>query len=267
MDGAAGLYYVVTAQNAAGESGPSNTAQARGLWPLAGGRGPGLPLLKPDPLLLLPAPLALLALGRSRRRLRGAAPVGAVLLVVAVVCAGAGLLSGGAEAAVEGSAGAEVQGSRRAEARGSGGAEEVVTRVITYILRFAQDRLYDPLHRLTGAQYSTGERFEYAYDAVGNVTVMTETVGATVVTRYTYNPANQLLTAHSSRDGITWHYTFDRRGNLIRQTPGGTAPAEGETRYTYDAAGHLVRVELYTGGAYVALAEAAYNADDQRLWG
>ncbi|MCX7682920.1 MAG: hypothetical protein N2508_13310, partial [Anaerolineae bacterium] len=86
--GAAGLYYVVTAQNAAGESGPSNTAQARGLWPLAGGRGPGLPLLKPDPLLLLPAPLALLALGRSKRRLRGAAPVGAVLLMVAVVCAG-----------------------------------------------------------------------------------------------------------------------------------------------------------------------------------
>ena len=31
--GAAGLYYVVTAQNAAGESGPSNTVQAEPLWP------------------------------------------------------------------------------------------------------------------------------------------------------------------------------------------------------------------------------------------
>ena len=37
------------------------------------------------------------------------------------------------------------------------------------------------------------------------------------------------------------------------------APAEGETRYTYDAAGHLVRVELYTAGAYIPLAEAALD--------
>ncbi len=52
--GRAGLkpapYYVVTAQNAAGESGPSNTARAESLGPW--GRGPGLPLrLPPDPLL------------------------------------------------------------------------------------------------------------------------------------------------------------------------------------------------------------------------
>jgi hypothetical protein len=33
LDGRAGLYYVVTAQNAAGESGPSNTAQAQSPWP------------------------------------------------------------------------------------------------------------------------------------------------------------------------------------------------------------------------------------------
>ena len=80
--GAAGLYYVVTAQNAAGESGPSNTAQARGIAPLRP--------YWPDPLLLLPAPLLLLALGRSRRR-KWAAPVGAALLGVAAVCLGAGL--------------------------------------------------------------------------------------------------------------------------------------------------------------------------------
>ncbi len=34
------------------------------------------------------------------------------------------------------------------------------TRVITYT--------YDPLNRLVSADYSTGEFFEYAYDAVGN---------------------------------------------------------------------------------------------------
>jgi RHS repeat-associated protein len=133
----------------------------------------------------------------------------------------------------------------------------VETRVVTYT--------YDPLGRLTGAEYSTGERFEYRYDALSNVTVMTEAITATIVTHYTYNAANQLLTARRSDDGITWHYTFDRRGNLTRQTPGGTAPAEGETRYTYDAAGHLVRVELYTAGAYITLAEAAYDADGERV--
>ena len=135
--------------------------------------------------------------------------------------------------------------------------QEHLTRTITYT--------YDPLHRLTGAEYSTGERFEYQYDALSNVMVMTETITATIVTHYTYNAANRLLTARRSDDGITWHYTFDHRGNLTRQTPGGTAPAEGETRYTYDATGHLVRVELYTAGAYIPLAEAAYNGDGERV--
>jgi len=133
--GRAGLYYVVTAQNAAGESGPSNTAQARGIAPPR--------LYWPDSLLLLPAPLLLVALGRSRRRLRWAAPVGAVLMAVAVVCLAV---------AVPGSRGAEEQRSAGAEVQRSAGAEEMVTRVITYT--------YDPLGRLTGAEYSTGERYE-----------------------------------------------------------------------------------------------------------
>jgi YD repeat-containing protein len=51
------------------------------------------------------------------------------------------------------------------------------THTITYT--------YDPLNRLTGADYrstgltagSTGESFAYQYDAVGNRTVMTTTAG------------------------------------------------------------------------------------------
>lgn len=39
---------------------------------------------------------------------------------------------------------------------------------ITYILHFVQDRHYDPLYRLTGADYSMGEFFDYSYDTVGN---------------------------------------------------------------------------------------------------
>jgi RHS repeat-associated protein len=64
---------------------------------------------------------------------------------------------------------------------------------------------------------------------------------------------------------VAWHYTHDGRGNLVRQTPGGTEPAEGETRYTYDGANQLVRVELYTAGGYTTLAEGAYNADGERV--
>ncbi|MFQ6102575.1 MAG: RHS repeat-associated core domain-containing protein [Anaerolineae bacterium] len=122
------------------------------------------------------------------------------------------------------------------------------------------------MREYAGAYYSSGETFEYAYDAMSNVTAMTETITSTVVTTYTYNAANQLATARASDDDVTWHYTHDQRGNLVRQTPGGTAPAEGETRYTYDAANQLVRVELYTSGDYTTLAEATYDGDGERVW-
>ena len=51
----------------------------------------------------------------------------------------------------------------------------------------------------------------------------------------------------------------------MRQTPGGTEPTEGETRYTYNSANQLVRVELYTAGDYTTLAEATYNGAGERV--
>jgi RHS repeat-associated protein len=241
--GAAGLYYVVTAQNAAGESGPSNTARAQPLWLWgAGHRGPGLPLQWPDPLLLLPVPLLLVAVGRSRRRMRWAAPVGAALLGVAAVCL-AVAVPGSRGAEVQRSAGAEVQRSAGAEVQRGAGAEEMVTRVITYT--------YDPLHRLTGAEYSTGERYEYAYDAVGNRTVYTGTtpLAGTAVTTYTYDAANRLLISSSPQRLIT--YTWDARGNLI---------GDGTFTYTYNAAGRLVRAQSIT-----ATVVYTYTADGLRV--
>ncbi len=235
--GRAGLYYVVTAQNAWGESGPSNTAQARrpGRWPFGPGRGPEMPLLWPDPLALLPAPLLLVALGRGKRRMRGAAPLGAALLAVAALSIGAALLSGGA--------GAEEMGSAGAEVLGSAGAEGMLTRVITYT--------YDPLHRLTGAYYSTGESFEYAYDAVGNRTAYTATtpLAGTVVTTYTYDAANRLRV--SASPGHLVSYGWDARGNLTY---------DGVFTYTYDAAGHLVRAQSIT-----ATLHYTYTADGLRV--
>jgi len=55
---------------------------------------------------------------------------------------------------------------------------------------------YDSLYRLTDALYSTGDEFQYAYDAVGNTLTRTQTIaGVTVVTAYAYDAANQLTTA------------------------------------------------------------------------
>jgi YD repeat-containing protein len=69
----------------------------------------------------------------------------------------------------------------------SGGGYTTTTRVITYT--------YDPLNRLTGAYYSAGGQFQYAYDdgrpwqSHGNHAAYTETTAlvGTTVTTYTYN--------------------------------------------------------------------------------
>ena len=94
---------------------------------------------------------------------------------------------------------------------------------------------YDPLNRLTGASYSTGESYVYQYDGVGNRMAMTDTVGTT---SYTYDDANRL----ASVGGVT--YTWDDRGNLTY---------DGIFTYTYplgrglrSAAGRMVRAESVT---------------------
>jgi YD repeat-containing protein len=69
---------------------------------------------------------------------------------------------------------------------GAGGLPALVTRTITYT--------YDGLYRLTEADYSSGERFEYAYDAVGNMTAVTTTITSTVVSTREYDIANRLIT-------------------------------------------------------------------------
>jgi len=103
------------------------------------------------------------------------------------------------------------------------GGVVTLTRVISYT--------YDPLNRLTGAYYSTGERYAYAYDAVGNRTAMTTTLGATSVTTYTYDAANRLTKVGNVV------YTWDARGNLTN---------DGVFTYTYSAAGRMVRAQSIT---------------------
>ena len=71
---------------------------------------------------------------------------------------------------------------------------------------------YDPLNRLTNANYSGAYTytFVYAYDAVGNCTVQTRTITNTQVTNYTYDAANCLTNA----DGVA--YTWDNNPSPLR---------------------------------------------------
>ena len=105
---------------------------------------------------------------------------------------------------------------------------------------------YDGLQRLTEASYSTGERFQYAHDAVGNRTLMTGTITAAVVTTYTYDAANRLTQV----DGMA--LTWDNNGNLLEDQAG--------TLYRYDAANRLI--EVVQGGITYTY---AYNATGDRL--
>ena len=89
-------------------------------------------------------------------------------------------------------------------------------RVITYT--------YDSLYRLTGADYSTGEFYRYAYDPVGNRLSLTTTVG---VVNYQYDAANRLTSVNGQA------YTWDDNGNLLN---------DGVRSYSYDHANRLTQV-------------------------
>jgi len=109
------------------------------------------------------------------------------------------------------------------------------TRVISYT--------YDPLGRLTAADYSTGESFAYAYDAVGNRTAMTSTtpLSGTVVTTYTYDAANR-LTHRAVSDGRAYTYTWSTRGQLLAEYIQGYPVRT----FAYDGAGQLVEATVFT---------------------
>jgi RHS repeat-associated protein len=83
---------------------------------------------------------------------------------------------------------------------------------------------YDPLYRLTAADYSSGEYFHYTYDEVGNRLTQETHEGANI---YTYDIANHLIEV----DGV--EYTWDVNGNLLD---------DGVSTYTYDHANRLTSV-------------------------
>jgi len=216
-----------------GESAPGSLPQPflsplrrLGPEPFASPLGPeassgpvGAGLVFGDPLLLLLAPLALAGIAR-RKGGRWTGPVAGGLLVVGMVAVGASLAWGAVPAAAEGT---------QWPLPSPGGV-----RTITYE--------YDPLYRLTGADYSTGERYDYTYDAVGNRLTYSGPDGSHT---YTYDAADRL----TGVDGVA--YTWDERGN---QT------SDGTLTYEYNAANRLVGVS--GGGVAVAY---GYDGDGLRV--
>jgi YD repeat-containing protein len=97
---------------------------------------------------------------------------------------------------------------------------------------------YDPLNRLTAADYTDGTYLHYTYDPVGN-RLSEETVSGK--TCYRYDDANRLERVWlkgvgedcGSGDGLGVAYTWDNNGNLL---------SDGVYTYTYNTANQLVSV-------------------------
>lgn len=100
---------------------------------------------------------------------------------------------------------------------------------------------YDPLYRLIVADYSTGDYYHYAYDAVGN-RLTQESAGIPLPTTvtYTYDDANRLV----SVNGVA--YAWDANGNLL---------SDGVNTYAYDPANRLISINATNTYAYNGLGD------------
>jgi RHS repeat-associated protein len=111
------------------------------------------------------------------------------------------------------------------------------TVVITYT--------YDPLNRLTAADYEDGVYFHYTYDPVGNRLTQTSSLNQGNPDVYVYDSTNRLTSVNGQE------YTWDNNGNLLD---------DGVSGYAYDRANRLVVVR----GPEVS-ATYAYNGLGERM--
>jgi len=90
------------------------------------------------------------------------------------------------------------------------------------------DYTYDPLYRLTTADYSTGDAYHYTYDSVGNRLTQNSSVhGLSSSIAYNYDIANRLADVNGAA------YNYDANGNLL---------SDGVNIYIYDSANRLTSV-------------------------
>src|SRR5690606_8327302 len=107
------------------------------------------------------------------------------------------------------------------------------------------DYSYDSLYRLTDAEYSNGDWYEYSYDAVGNRLHTAQSVDEVLADfDYVYDDANRLIEMEEIE------YTWDDNGNLLD---------DGVNEYTYDSANRLIAISGQQSASY------QYNGMGDRL--
>lgn len=104
---------------------------------------------------------------------------------------------------------------------------------------------YDDEGNLITRTTSTGEAYQFAYDAFG---ALTETVDSTGSTQYLYDDLGDLSEIQYP-NGMRVHYGYDMVGRVVTVTTqiSATAPLY-ETNYEYDAGGNLSQVIDPLGG-------------------
>lgn len=117
---------------------------------------------------------------------------------------------------------------------------------------------YDALYRLTGETIDAPGTADdlvitYAYDAVGNRTQMSRNG---VVTTYTYDDDDRLLTEKSPSGTVT--YDYDADGNLRSRVAGAQTDS-----YVYDAEDRLIEATVQSG-ANPGVVAYTYDADGMR---
>jgi RHS repeat-associated protein len=122
------------------------------------------------------------------------------------------------------------------------------TNTVTDALGRVTDNDYDPLNRLSRTLQDVGgigAETKFAYDALDNLTLVTDPKGLNTV--YTYNGLSDLTQLQSPDTGTTT-YTYDSAGNRATQTD-----ARGQTStYSYDALNRLTGVAYATPALNIA---------------
>jgi RHS repeat-associated protein len=128
--------------------------------------------------------------------------------------------------------GCELPGCTTATVTLPGGTSQTTTTI---------DYTYDPLYRLTNADYSTGDSYQYSYDSVGNRLTQESMVnGLSSTVNYNYDIANRL----EDVNGVA--YTYDDNGNLL---------SDGVNTYAYDSANRLTSVNGTDSSTYNGLGD------------
>ena len=117
----------------------------------------------------------------------------------------------------------------------------------------------------TSSVDQTGYRLNYTYDALGNLSTITDGTGAAIVT-YSYDADNR-LSRKDMGNGTYTTYVYDADGNvtsLINHAPDGTI--NSEFLYTYDSRGLVSSMVTLQGTwtyTYDALGQlTGWNAPD-----